>query len=50
MDEEISPSQALREIRERFPASNSKTIVVERTWRWRAGDAWDRAEIFVDGP
>jgi len=52
MDEEISPMprQALREIRERFAASASKAIVVEGTWRWRARDAWDRAEIFVDGP
>jgi len=52
MDEEISPMlrQALREIKERFPASASKTIVMEGTWRWRARDAWDRAEIFVDGP
>jgi len=52
MDEEISPMlrQALREIGERFPASTSKTIVVEGTWRWRARDARDRAEIFVGGP
>ena len=44
------PGQALGEIRERFPASASKTIVVQGTGRWRARDARDRAEIFVDGP
>lgn len=32
------------------PASASKTIVVQWTWCWRACDARDRAEIFVDGP
>ena len=44
------PCQALREIRERGLASASKTIVVQHTRRWRAGDAGDRAQIFVDGP
>jgi len=42
--------QALREIRERFPASASKTIVVQWARRRRARDAGNRPEIFVDGP
>ena len=41
---------ALREIRGSFLALASETIVVQRARRWRACDARDRAEIFVDGP
>jgi hypothetical protein len=52
MDEEVSSvlRQALREIRERVPASASKTIVVQGTWRRRSRHTGDRAEIFVDSP
>jgi len=63
MDGEISAvlRQAVRGIKERVPASASKTIVVQhrerilkRSWKiaWfdRACDAGDRAEIFVNGP
>jgi hypothetical protein len=34
----------------KFPACGLPAVVVQWTGRWRACDAGDRAEIFVDGP
>ena len=43
------PLQALREIWARFFRVSLRTIVVQWARCWRAFDARDRAEIFVDG-
>ena len=44
------PSMMRAHHRREFRESASETIVMPRAGRWRACNAWDRTEIFVNGP